>query len=156
MSSELAGAEAGSANRVQLKTLVDPAKVRWIMASKGEPVGLEMLVPRGMMDAPACKDGIEVFLPVSLEAAGEWCTDFWDPYDASQKPVRCFSCGRCLGHRYTPFWIETFERRNKVDTVLDLLGIEPTMYCCKQTLLTYVSIPVKPSAKGEKTVIGGQ
>lgn len=93
---------------------------------------------------------------MSLEAAEDWATDFWDPHDASQRPVRCFSCGRCLGHRYTPYWIETFVKRHPVDKVLDMLGIEPTMYCCKQTLMTYVSIPVQHVAKGKKIVFSDQ
>ena len=92
-------------------------------------------------------------MPVSLELARDWITDMWDPYDASQKPVRCMSCGRCLSHRYTPYWIEVHERKHPIDHVLDMIGIEPTMYCCKQTLMTYVSIPVKPVAKGKRVIL---
>ncbi len=52
-------------------------------------------------------------------------------------PVRCFTCGKPLGH----LW-EEFERRVKAGEdpkkVLDELGVK--RYCCRKTLLTHVPL----------------
>jgi len=68
---------------VPLETLVDKARVRWILTTRADPVGLGALVPRDLLDAPPTQRAIKVALPVSLETADDWNTDFWDPYDSS-------------------------------------------------------------------------
>lgn len=87
-----------------------------------------------------------------MEYAPDWSTEFWDPMDASQKPVRCFSCSRVLGHKYSPYWYEIYCRGQPTDRVLAALDIDPISYCCKQMLMSYVSIPVQSVAKGKKIV----
>ncbi|AAR39185.1 NEQ338 [Nanoarchaeum equitans Kin4-M] len=52
-------------------------------------------------------------------------------------PIRCFSCGKPLGH----LWEEFNERVNKGEDpkkVLDDLGLE--RYCCRRTLLSAVVV----------------
>ena len=52
-------------------------------------------------------------------------------------PVRCFSCGKVVGHLY-----EDFKRRVKAGKdpkkVLDDLGVE--RYCCRAALLGHVDL----------------
>ncbi|MEM2926013.1 MAG: DNA-directed RNA polymerase subunit N [Candidatus Bathyarchaeia archaeon] len=52
-------------------------------------------------------------------------------------PVRCFSCGALVGHKW-----EEFERRIKdgedAGKVLDDLGVR--RYCCRSTLLSHVEV----------------
>lgn len=52
-------------------------------------------------------------------------------------PVRCFSCGKVIGHLY-----EDFQRRVKAGEdpkkVLDDLGLE--RYCCRSVFLGYVPL----------------
>jgi len=55
-------------------------------------------------------------------------------------PVRCFSCGKVIGHLH-----EEFERRVKTGKdpkkVLDDLGVE--RYCCRAVLLSHVDMTKK-------------
>ncbi len=57
-------------------------------------------------------------------------------------PVRCFSCGKVIGHLY-----EDFMRRVKTGKdpakVLDDLGVE--RYCCRAVLLGHVDLVKKIS-----------
>ncbi|MBS7627945.1 DNA-directed RNA polymerase subunit N, partial [Candidatus Bathyarchaeota archaeon] len=52
-------------------------------------------------------------------------------------PVRCFSCGALVGHKW-----EEFERRIKAGEdagkVLDDLGVR--RYCCRSILLSHVEV----------------
>jgi DNA-directed RNA polymerase subunit N len=52
-------------------------------------------------------------------------------------PVRCFTCGRVIGHLY-----EEYARRSEAgedrQKVLDDLGLE--RYCCRRMLLTHVEL----------------
>ncbi len=52
-------------------------------------------------------------------------------------PVRCFSCGKVIGH----LW-EEFQRRVKngelAGKVLDSLGVE--RFCCRQIFLSHVEL----------------
>jgi DNA-directed RNA polymerase subunit N (RpoN/RPB10) len=89
-----------------------------------------------------CRKPFRVPLPLSAEYARDWNTDSWDPMDASGKPVRCFACSKTLGHRFTPYWVEVFEKGHDVNDVCKALGIDPHAYCCKSMLMSYVSIPV--------------
>jgi hypothetical protein len=84
---------------------------------------MSVMVPSDLLSRPSLSCPIRHPLPVSLDFADDWVTDFWDSHDASQKPMRCFSCSRVLSHRYTPYTIEVHERRHDVDEVLALLGI---------------------------------
>ena len=52
-------------------------------------------------------------------------------------PIRCFSCGKPVGHH----WEEFSERREKGDDVkkvLDDLGLE--RYCCRAILMGHVEL----------------
>ncbi len=52
-------------------------------------------------------------------------------------PIRCFSCGKPIGH----LWEEFKERREKGDDVkkiLDSLGVE--RYCCRGVFLGHVEL----------------
>ncbi len=52
-------------------------------------------------------------------------------------PVRCFSCGKPIGHLYEEFKkrVETGENKKKV---LDELGLE--RYCCRAIFLGHVDL----------------
>ena len=61
-------------------------------------------------------------------------------------PVRCFSCGKPLGH----LWAEYKERVAKgenVKEVLDSLGLE--RYCCRSMFLGHVDL-IDTAAKFKK------
>lgn len=49
-------------------------------------------------------------------------------------PVRCFSCGRVIGHLWEEFKART-EKGEKAEAVLDSLGLE--RYCCRRMLLSH-------------------
>ncbi|MBI4151652.1 DNA-directed RNA polymerase subunit N, partial [Candidatus Woesearchaeota archaeon] len=44
-------------------------------------------------------------------------------------PIRCFSCGKPVGHLKEEFDQRVLERGEEVKKVLDLLGLE--RYCCR-------------------------
>jgi len=50
-------------------------------------------------------------------------------------PVRCFTCGKTIGHLYTKYR-ERIEAGEDPKKVLDDLGLE--RYCCRRMILTHV------------------
>ncbi|MCI4465405.1 MAG: DNA-directed RNA polymerase subunit N [Thermoproteus sp.] len=50
-------------------------------------------------------------------------------------PVRCFTCGRPLGHLWEPFRQRVLAGEDP-GRVLDELGV--SRYCCRRTLLAHV------------------
>jgi len=52
-------------------------------------------------------------------------------------PVRCYTCGRPLGHLWEPFR-ERVEKGEDPEKVLDDLGV--TRYCCRRTLISHVDL----------------
>ncbi|AEA13303.1 DNA-directed RNA polymerase subunit N [Thermoproteus uzoniensis 768-20] len=50
-------------------------------------------------------------------------------------PIRCFTCGRPLGHLWEPFKRRVLAGEDP-GKVLDELGV--TRYCCRRTLLAHV------------------
>jgi len=52
-------------------------------------------------------------------------------------PVRCYTCGRPIGHLWEPFR-EKVERGEDPEKVLDDLGV--TRYCCRRTLISHVDL----------------
>ena len=52
-------------------------------------------------------------------------------------PIRCFSCGKPVGHLWEKFNEEVANGRPKKDS-LDRLGLE--RYCCRSLFLTHVDL----------------
>ena len=52
-------------------------------------------------------------------------------------PVRCFSCGKVIGHLWEEFK-ERVERGEPAKKVLDELGLK--RYCCRQMFLGHVDL----------------
>jgi DNA-directed RNA polymerase subunit N len=52
-------------------------------------------------------------------------------------PVRCFTCGKPIGHLYARFK-ERVENGEASQKVLDDLGL--TRYCCRRMILTHVEL----------------
>lgn len=52
-------------------------------------------------------------------------------------PVRCFTCGKVIGHLYEEYAWRT-EAGESAQKVLDDLGLE--RYCCRRMLLTHVEL----------------
>lgn len=52
-------------------------------------------------------------------------------------PIRCFSCGRPVGHLYSEF-LERTEKGEDRKKVLDELGLE--RYCCRALFLGHVDL----------------
>jgi DNA-directed RNA polymerase subunit N len=52
-------------------------------------------------------------------------------------PVRCFTCGKVIGSKYTEFK-ERVEKGEEPKEVLDSLGIK--RYCCRRMLLSHVEL----------------
>lgn len=50
-------------------------------------------------------------------------------------PIRCFTCGRPLGHLWEPFRQRVLAGEDP-GKVLDDLGV--TRYCCRRTLMAHV------------------
>lgn len=50
-------------------------------------------------------------------------------------PIRCFTCGKPLGHLWEPFKRRVLAGENPGE-VLDDLGV--TRYCCRRTLMAHV------------------
>jgi DNA-directed RNA polymerase subunit N len=50
-------------------------------------------------------------------------------------PVRCFSCGKVIGHLYEDF-VKRTAKREDPEKVLDDLGLE--RYCCRRTIFSHV------------------
>ncbi|MEM3412143.1 MAG: DNA-directed RNA polymerase subunit N [archaeon] len=51
-------------------------------------------------------------------------------------PVRCFSCGKPIGHLWEEY-LEKIQKKPKVE-VLDELGL--TRYCCRRMLLGHIDL----------------
>ena len=52
-------------------------------------------------------------------------------------PVRCFSCGKVIGHLYTDFKMRV-EDGEDPDKVLNELGLK--RYCCRQVFLGHIDL----------------
>ncbi|NAY90088.1 MAG: DNA-directed RNA polymerase subunit N [Desulfurococcales archaeon] len=52
-------------------------------------------------------------------------------------PVRCYTCGKPLGHLWEPFK-ERVTKGEDPDKVLDDLGVK--RYCCRRTLISHVEL----------------
>jgi DNA-directed RNA polymerase subunit N len=52
-------------------------------------------------------------------------------------PVRCFTCGKVIGHLYEDFKKRTEDGEN-VEKVLNNLGLK--RYCCRQMFLGHVDL----------------
>jgi len=52
-------------------------------------------------------------------------------------PVRCFTCGKPIGHLWEEF-SQRVSQGESPKTILDELGLE--RYCCRRMLLTHVDI----------------
>ncbi|HEU97525.1 MAG: DNA-directed RNA polymerase subunit N [Fervidicoccaceae archaeon] len=52
-------------------------------------------------------------------------------------PVRCYTCGRPIGHLWEPFK-ERVEKGEDPEKVLDELGV--TRYCCRRTLISHIDL----------------
>jgi DNA-directed RNA polymerase subunit N (RpoN/RPB10) len=53
-------------------------------------------------------------------------------------PVRCFSCGKPIGHLWEEFLAKTSNKTKKVKETLDELGLE--RYCCRSQFLGQVDL----------------
>ncbi|AJF61252.1 TPA: DNA-directed RNA polymerase subunit N [Candidatus Woesearchaeota archaeon] len=53
-------------------------------------------------------------------------------------PVRCFSCGKPIGHLWEDFVSKTNNRTQKVKETLDDLGVE--RYCCRAMFMGQVDL----------------
>lgn len=62
-------------------------------------------------------------------------------------PIRCFSCGKPLGHLYEEYQ-QRLERGEEAKKVLDALGLE--RYCCRGVLLGQVDL-IKIAAEFKKS-----
>ncbi|MEA1992915.1 MAG: DNA-directed RNA polymerase subunit N [Euryarchaeota archaeon] len=52
-------------------------------------------------------------------------------------PVRCFTCGKPIGHLYAEY-TERIEAGEPAKDVLDSLGLE--RYCCRRMILTHAEL----------------
>ncbi|BDR91410.1 DNA-directed RNA polymerase subunit N [Vulcanisaeta souniana] len=52
-------------------------------------------------------------------------------------PIRCWTCGRPLGHLWEPFRRRVLSGENP-EKVLNDLGV--TRYCCRRTLLSHIEL----------------
>lgn len=52
-------------------------------------------------------------------------------------PVRCFSCGKVIGHLYEKF-VEELKTNQDPAEVLNKLGVK--RYCCRRMLLSHVDL----------------
>ena len=52
-------------------------------------------------------------------------------------PIRCFSCGKPVGHLYEEYKEKT-EKGDNPKKVMDALGLE--RYCCRSVLLSHVEL----------------
>ncbi|HLC57033.1 MAG TPA: DNA-directed RNA polymerase subunit N [Candidatus Nanoarchaeia archaeon] len=53
-------------------------------------------------------------------------------------PIRCFSCGRPVGHLWEPFVQKTNNKQEKIKEALDELGIERA--CCRSVFLGHIEL----------------
>ncbi len=52
-------------------------------------------------------------------------------------PIRCFSCGKPVGHLYEEYK-EKVDKGDDAKKVLDSLGVE--RYCCRSVVLSHVEL----------------
>lgn len=52
-------------------------------------------------------------------------------------PIRCFSCGKVIGHLYKEFE-EAVKKKQDPAKVLDELGIE--RYCCRRMIISHADL----------------
>ncbi|MBI5390815.1 DNA-directed RNA polymerase subunit N [Candidatus Woesearchaeota archaeon] len=53
-------------------------------------------------------------------------------------PIRCWSCGKPVGHLWEEFAEKTKGAEDQKKKVLDQMGLE--RYCCRTMLLTHVNL----------------
>lgn len=53
-------------------------------------------------------------------------------------PIRCFSCGKPIGHLWEEYKKRTEEEDEDPKTVMDDLGLE--RYCCRRMMLSHVDL----------------
>ena len=53
-------------------------------------------------------------------------------------PVRCYSCGKPIGHLWEEFLAKTENRKKNIKQTLDELGLE--RYCCRAMFLGQVDL----------------
>ena len=51
-------------------------------------------------------------------------------------PVRCYSCGKPIGHLWEEFMEKTKNKTVNVKEVLDKMGVE--RYCCRQQFMGHI------------------
>ena len=52
-------------------------------------------------------------------------------------PVRCFTCGNLVGHKYEEL-VERVNRKENPGNVLDDVGLK--RYCCRRTILSNIDV----------------
>ena len=53
-------------------------------------------------------------------------------------PVRCWSCGKPIGHLWEDFLEKTENKRKNVKVTMDELGLE--RYCCRSMFMGHVDL----------------
>ncbi|MFH0874973.1 MAG: DNA-directed RNA polymerase subunit N [archaeon] len=53
-------------------------------------------------------------------------------------PVRCFACGKPIGHLWEDFMTKTENKKKNVKKTLDELGVE--RYCCRSMFMGHVDL----------------
>ena len=53
-------------------------------------------------------------------------------------PVRCWSCGKPIGHLWEDFLAKTNNRNKNIKETLDELGLE--RYCCRAQFMGHVDL----------------
>jgi len=59
-------------------------------------------------------------------------------------PIRCWSCGKPIGHLWEDFLAKTNNRMKNIKETLDELGVE--RYCCRAQFLGHVDLLETASA----------
>jgi len=62
-------------------------------------------------------------------------------------PVRCFSCGKPIGHLWEDFIAKTENKKKNVKKTLDELGLEK--FCCRAVFMGHVDL-LETAAKFKK------
>ena len=62
-------------------------------------------------------------------------------------PIRCFSCGKPVGHLYEEY-LERIEKGEQPKKILDVLGLE--RYCCRGLFLGHVDL-IETAAEFKKS-----
>lgn len=52
-------------------------------------------------------------------------------------PVRCFSCGKVIGHLYKKY-VENVKSEKEPAKVLDALGVK--RYCCRRMIISHAEL----------------